>query len=216
MLSYSSPLPESIKRCVAWSQSCTFRFGESGSTVLAPIIKELVMSRANRRQPGFDSLESLLLLSTGVAAVSSSAQRDTLHGYRLELNGTLHGNKTVLILDAHVPPPADSQVLGGMVSYFDTSGRITALGKVSGSFGPNHATNAAPGQLPNLSKLTLDLSNHEGSVQLTLSPSTTNRYQFRISGGTGTYATASGSGSLTISFGPGSNEYLLRLQSAKS
>ena len=76
------------------------------------------MSRTNRRQPGFDSLESLLLLSTGVAAVSSSAQRDTLHGYRLELNGTLHGNKTVLILDAHVPPAADSQVLGGTVLVF--------------------------------------------------------------------------------------------------
>ena len=174
------------------------------------------MFRTNRLQPGFDSLESLVLLSTGVAAVSSSAQRDTLHDYRLELNGTLHGNKTVIILDASVSLPADSQVLGGTLSYFDTSGRITALGKVSGSFGPNNATNAAPGQLPNLSKLTLDLSNHEGSLQLTLSRSTTNRYLFRISGGTGSYAAASGSGSLTISFGPGSNEYLLRLQSAKS
>ena len=173
------------------------------------------MFRTNRLQPGFDSLESLVRFSTKVAAVSSSTQRDTRHGYRLELSGTLHGNKTVLILDAHVPPPADSQVLGGMVSYFDTSGRITALGKVSGSFGPNNATNAAPGQLPNLSKLTLDLSNHEGSVQLTLSPSTTNRYQFRISGGTGSYAAACGSGSLTIAFRQESNDYLLRLQSAK-
>lgn len=174
------------------------------------------MFRTNRLQPEFDSLESLSLLSTGVAAVSSPAQRDTLHGYRLELSGTLHGNKTVLILDARVPLPADSQVLGGTLSYFDTSGRITALGKVSGSFGVNNATNAAPGQLPNLSNLTLDLSNHEGSVQLTLSPSTTNRYLFRISAGTGLYGAACGSGSLTISFRPGSNEYLLRLQAAKS
>jgi hypothetical protein len=183
---------------------------------LAPIIKELLMFRTNRLQPGFDSLERLVLLSTGVAAVASSAQRDTRHGYRLELNGTLHGNKTVLIVDTSVPLLADSQVLGGTLSYFDTSGRITALGKVSGSFGLDNATNATPGKLPNLSNLTLDLSNHEGSVQLTLSPSTTNRYQFRISGGTGSYAAASGSGSLTISFRTGSNDYLLRLQSAKS
>ena len=173
------------------------------------------MSRANRRQPGFDSLESLLLLSTGVAAVSSSAQRDTLHGYRLELNGTLHGNKTVLNVDANAPLPKGSHVLGGALSSFDTCGRISSLGKVSGSFGVNNATNAAAGPLPNLSNLTLDLSNHAGSVQLTLSASTTNRYQFRISGGTGSYAAACGSGSLTIAFRPGSNDYLLRLQSAK-
>ena len=55
------------------------------------------MFRTNRLQRGFDSLESVVLLSTGVAAVSSSTQRDTRHGYRLELNGTLHGNKTVSI-----------------------------------------------------------------------------------------------------------------------
>jgi hypothetical protein len=174
------------------------------------------MFRTNRLQPEFDSLESVMLLSTGVAAVSSSAQRDTLHGYRLELNGNLRGNKTVLILDGQVPFPADSQVSVGTLSYFDTSGRISALGKVSGSFGVDNATNAGPGQLPNLSKLTLDLSNHAGSVQLTLSPSTTNRYQFRISGGTGSYAAASGSGSLTITLRQGSNDYLLRLQAAKS
>jgi hypothetical protein len=174
------------------------------------------MFRTNRLQPGFDSLESVLLLSNGVAAVSSLAQRDTRHGYRLELNGTLHGNKTVLILDGRVPLPADSQVSAGTLSYFDTSGRISALGKVSGSFGVDNATNAGPGQLPNLSNLTLDLSNHAGSVQLTLSPSTTNRYQFRISGGTGSYAAASGTGSLTITFRQGSNDYLLRLQAAKS
>jgi hypothetical protein len=174
------------------------------------------MFRMNRLQPGFDSLESMVLLSTGVTAVSPSAQRDTRHGYRLELSGTLHGNKTVLNVDASVFFPAASQVLDGMLSSFDTCGRISTLGKVSGSFGLNNATNAAPGQLPNLSNLTLDLSNHAGSVQLTLSASTTNRYQFRISGGTGSYAAACGSGSLTITFRQESNDYLLRLQSAKT
>jgi hypothetical protein len=173
------------------------------------------MFRTNRLQPGFDSLESMVLFSTGVAAVSSSTQRDTRHGYRLELSGTLHGNKTVLNVDANAPLPKGSHVLGGALSSFDTCGRISSLGKVSGSFGVNNATNAAAGQLPNLSNLTLDLSNHAGSVQLTLSASTTNRYQFRISGGTGSYAAACGSGSLTIAFRQESNDYLLRLQSAK-
>ena len=174
------------------------------------------MFRTNRLQPGFDSREKMGLFSTGVAAGSSLAQRDTRLGHRLELSGTLHGNKTVLNVDASVPLRQDSPVLGGGLSSFDTCGRISTLGKVSGSFGLNNATDAAPGQLPNLSNLTLDLSNHAGSVQLTLSASTTNRYQFRISGGTGSYAAACGSGSLTITFRQESNDYLLRLQSAKS
>jgi hypothetical protein len=184
--------------------------------VLAPIIKEFFMFRTNRVQQGFNSRESMGLLSTRVAVVSSLAQRDTRLGYRLELSGTLHGNKTVLNVDANAPLPKGSHVLGGVLSSFDTCGRISTLGKVSGSFGLNNATNAAPGQVPNLSNLTLLLSNHTGSVQLTLSASTTNRYQFRISGGTGSYAAACGSGSLTIAFRQESNDYLLRLQSAKS
>ena len=174
------------------------------------------MFRTNRVQPGFDSLASAALLSTQVAAVSASAQRDTLQGNRLDLNGTLHGNKTVLNFDASSRLPLVSQVLRGGSSYFETCGRISALGKVSGSFGLNNGTNTAHGQLPNLSNLTLDLSNHDGSVQLTLSPSTTNYYTFRISGGTGSFAAVYGSGSLTINFRPGSNEFLLRLQSAKN
>jgi hypothetical protein len=174
------------------------------------------MFRTNRVQPGFDSPDHMALFSTGVAAVSSLAQRDTRLGYRLELSGTLHGNKTVLNVDASGLLPQDSRALAGVLSSFDTCGRISTLGKVSGSFGLNQATDAAPGQLPNLSNLTLDLANHSGSVQLTLSASTTNRYLFRISGGSGSYAAACGSGSLTITFRQESNDYLLRLQSAKS
>jgi hypothetical protein len=174
------------------------------------------MFRTNRLRPGFDSLESMVLLSTGVAVHSASVQSDAVPGAYLELNGTLHGNKTVLIIDGRVPAPADSQVLGGTLSYFDTSGRLSALGKVSGSFGPNEATDGALGHLPNLGNLTLELSNHAGSVQLTLSPSTTNAYQFKVSGGTASYAGAYGAGSLTITFCPSSNEYLLRLQSAQA
>jgi hypothetical protein len=172
------------------------------------------MFRMNRLRPGFDSLESMVLLSTGVATGSRSVQVDTLPGVHLELNGTLHGNKTVLVVDGRVPAPADSQVVAGTLSYFDTSGRLSSLGKVSGSFGPNEATEVASGQLPKLSNLTLELSNHAGSVQLTLSPSSTNLYQFKVSGGTGSYAAAYGSGSLGITFRQSSNEYLLRLASA--
>lgn len=89
------------------------------------------------------------------------------------------------------------------------------LGKVSGSFGPNEATDVPTGQLPNLSNLTLELSNHAGSVQLTLAQSSTNDYRFKVSGGTGSYAAAYGSGSVVITFRQSSNEYLLRLTSAK-
>jgi hypothetical protein len=173
------------------------------------------MFRTNRLQPGFASLESVFLLSPGVVTASSPAHLDSVVGERLELNGILHGNKTVLEVDARLPLAADSQIEHGTLSYFDTSGRLSSLGKVSGSFGPNQATDPPLGQLPNLSNLTLELSNRSGRVQLTLSPSATNEYQFTISGGTGNYAMAYGSGSLTISFRPSSNEYLLRLQSAK-
>jgi hypothetical protein len=174
------------------------------------------MFRMNKTRPGFDSLESMVLLSTGVATATRSAQVDTLPGVPLELNGTLHGNKTVLALDSRVAAPAGSQSVDGSLSYFDTSGRLSTLGKVSGSFGPNEATDVASGQLPNLGNLTLELSNHAGSVQLTLSPSSTNDYRFKVSGGTGNYAAAYGSGILTITFRQSSNEYLLRLTSAKS
>ena len=47
------------------------------------------MFRMNRRQPGFDSLESVVLLATGVAAASRSAHVDAFPGAHLELNGTL-------------------------------------------------------------------------------------------------------------------------------
>jgi hypothetical protein len=174
------------------------------------------MFRMNRRRPGFDSLESMVLLSTGMATASRTAQVDTFPGVHLELNGTLHGNKTVLVVDAGVPAPAASQIVAGTLSYFDTSGRLSTLGKVSGSFGPNEATDVSSGRLPNLSNLTLELSNHAGSVQLNLSPSSTNYYQFKVSGGTGTYAAAYGTGSLVITFRQSSNEYLLRLTAATS
>jgi hypothetical protein len=183
--------------------------------VLAPIIKEIRMFRKNSLQPPFDSFESVVLLSPRAARSSSSLQTDNAQGFHLELNGTLHGNKTVLILDTGAPLAVDSQIIGGSISYFDTSGRLNTLGKVSGSFGPNKATDFSLGQLPNLSNLTLDLSNHAGSVELTLSPSTTNRYQFKVAGGAGSYADAHGSGSLTISLREGSNDYLLVLKSIK-
>jgi hypothetical protein len=157
----------------------------------------------------------MVLLSTGVATKSTVVQSDQLQGLHLELNGTLHGNKTVLILDTGAPLSADSGIIGGSISYFDTSGRVTSLGKVSGSFGPNKATDFAAGTVPNLSNLTLELANHAGSVRLTLAPSATNRYQYKVTGGAGGYADAYGSGSLTITLRSGSNDYLLALKSTK-
>ena len=100
------------------------------------------MFRTNRLQPGFDSLESVFRLSPGVATASSPAHLDSAVGERLELNGTLHGNKTVLEVNARLPLAADSQIEDGTLSYFDTSGRLSTMGKVSGSFGPNQATDS--------------------------------------------------------------------------
>jgi len=156
----------------------------------------------------------MVVLSTRVAKSSRSAHADAFRGVALELNGTLHGNKTILAVDGPVPAPGEPDVVEGIVSYFDTSGRLSPLGKVSGSFGPNEATDVPPGELPNLSNLTLELSNHAGSVQLTLSPSLANEYHFHVSGGTGSYTSAHGSGTLTLTFQQSSNEYLLRLTSS--
>ena len=171
------------------------------------------MFRTNRRQPGFDSLESVLVLSPGVFATASSVLSENAQGQPLELNGTLHGNKTVLNLDS------GARARRGFASYrwFDLVFRhqraTECAGKVSGSFGPNRATDFSTGELPNLSNLTLDLSNHTGSVQITLAPSATNLYQFRVTGGTGAYADAHGLGWLRVNFHEGSNEYLLVLRS---
>jgi hypothetical protein len=158
----------------------------------------------------------MVMLSAGVAEPSYSLRVETVSSSLLELNGTLHGNRTNLILDTGAPLAAESGIIGGSIAYFDTSGRLSTLGKVSGSFGPNKATSTPSGQLPNLSNLTLELSNHAGSVQLTLAPSTTNLYQFKIAGGTGSYADGYGSGTLRITFHENSNDYRLVLRSSKS
>ena len=52
------------------------------------------MFRMNRLRPGFDSLESMVLLSTGVATAARSVQVDTFPGVPLDLNGTLHGYRS--------------------------------------------------------------------------------------------------------------------------
>jgi hypothetical protein len=160
-------------------------------------------------------MEGVVLLSARATAPDSARSSESAQGQSLDLNGTLHGNRTLFQLDSRAPLAADSQVIAGPVAFFETCGRLTSLGKVSGSFGPNKATDFAPGELPNLNSLTLDLANRTGSVQLTLSTSTTNRYQFKVSGGTGSYSDAYGSGVLTISARAGSNDYLLTLKSGK-
>lgn len=81
------------------------------------------MFRMNRHRSGFDTLDSVVLLSTGRATASRSPHVDARPGPHLELNGTLHGNKTILVVDARMPAPADSQIDAGTLSYFDTSGR---------------------------------------------------------------------------------------------
>ncbi len=192
-----------------------FHFGERGSTVLAPIIKEVLMFRTSRVRPGFDVSDSMVLVSGAVITASSAATADNPRGAHLELNGTLHANKTVPVGDDRTNLAADSRNAERRLSTFETSGRLTTLGKVSGSFGLVEDSDTPWGELPNLSNLTLDLCNHAGSVRLTLSPSPTNRYQFRLSGGTGSYSAAYGSGSLTITFRHSSNEYLLRVQSTR-
>ena len=76
-----------------------FKFGESGTPILAPIIKEILHVQDEQTAAGIRFFGRRAPPLSGRGPGASVVQSDSAQGLHLELNGTLHGNKTVLTLD---------------------------------------------------------------------------------------------------------------------
>ena len=167
------------------------------------------MNRTARRTPAFDAMEGRLLLSAGMpqarrhpdrAAMVHRAEAQITH---IMLNGVISG----------IPNGTVGQD-GIHVSAFLLSGQVRTLNHVSASLALTD-TVIAPGHPPNLSNATLTLANSKGSVQLKTAAGPSNRYIFIVTGGTGPYASAYGSGILAIRYNQSLHEYQVGIQSAK-
>jgi hypothetical protein len=132
-------------------------------------------------------LEGKVLLSTGIRDPARVVHRATASG--LSLKGVLTGTLS----------PAGSPS-GVPVTTFAVKGNAGSMGSVRGTFALTKAL--APGRQPNLSNATLTLSNWKGRVQLTIGRSLNQYYNYVITSGNGHFATASGSGLITLHFNP--------------
>src|SRR5262249_1038963 len=147
---------------------------------------EVAMSRTVRRILGFDSLEGKVLLSSGMADPAAAVHVAKVR--RFLLNGTVSGL-----------PYGSIHQDGLLLSTFALTGKAQSMGKVTGSLNLANAM-ITHGKMPDLSAATITLSNSHGSIQLTMASSPSRRYIFVVTDGTGSYATASGSGTAVIAF----------------
>jgi hypothetical protein len=160
------------------------------------------MLKTKRRLLQFDSLEGKVLLSTGMADPAMTLHRE--RAKRFLLDGALHG------LPTGSPGPD-----GYSVTSFAVGGHVGSMGKVTGKF--YLADTLIPiGKPPDLSNAWLILADQKGSVQLRIAASRTNHYRFTITSGTKSEASATGSGSVTISSGRGAINFIIRLHSSRS
>jgi hypothetical protein len=139
------------------------------------------MSKTTRRTLSFDSLEGKVLLSTGMADPAATVARATARG--LFLKGVLTG----------VSSPT-----GVAVNTFKVKGNAGSMGRVKGSLAL--AIPLAPGRVPKLGGAILTLANRQGHVQLTIGRSSNVYYNYVITSGSGSFASASGSGIITVHF----------------
>lgn len=166
------------------------------------------MSRPTRRTPTFEAMEGRLLLSSvpghraEVDRRAATVRRAEDQLTRVVLTGTLMG----------IPFGTAGQN-GITVSSFPMKGKTQTMGKVSASIALTDAI-IAPGKQPDLSNATLTLSNARGSVELKTAASPSTRYIFIVTGGTGPYASAYGSGTAVISYNRRMHEYQVALHSS--
>lgn len=167
------------------------------------------MTRTVRRTPTFDAMEGRLLLSAGRphaphhphrAAMFHRAEAQVTH---IMLNGVVSG----------IPNGTVGQD-GIHVSAFPMTGKVRTLNHVSASLALTD-TVIAPGHQPDLSNATLTLADRKGSVQIKTAAGPSNRYIFIVTGGTGPFASAYGSGILAIRYNQGLHEYQIGIKSAK-
>ena len=143
------------------------------------------MPKTTRRTLGFDSLEGKVLLSTGMADPAATVHRATTQG--LYLKGVLTG-----VSNPNGPPN------GVGTSTFTVKGSAGSMGTVKGSL--TLAKPLTPGGKPDLSAGALTLANRQGRVQLSIGTSSAKYYQYVITSGTGSFASASGSGVIALHF----------------
>ncbi len=142
---------------------------------------EVLMSKTTRRTLSFDSLEGKVLLSTGLADPAATVARAAARG--LSLKGVLTGV---------------ASASGGVVSAFTVKGNAASMGKVKGMLLLSIPLRS--GRAPNLSDATLILTSRAGVVQVTIGRSSSIIYDYVITAGTGSFASASGSGLITLHF----------------
>jgi hypothetical protein len=160
---------------------------------------EVSMTKTTRRTLQFESLEGKTLLSSGMANPAAA-----VHQYRtprLQLNGTLYGI-----------PSGSSGPEGYVVSSFPISGHIASMGNVTGSLYLTYNI-VGKGQMPNLSSASLVLANQAGSVDISLNAFGSSQHKYTIMSGSGIYTYASGKGTLTLSPGHHSHNYVIKLRS---
>jgi hypothetical protein len=168
------------------------------------------MSRAVRRTLAFDAMDERVLLSAGMghpAAVAHPAAIMQVHRAKpavshILLNGVVVG----------IPLGTVGQD-GIVVSSFPVKGKVKTMGRVAGSLLLTD-TIIAPGRQPDLSNATMNLSNPRGSVQIKTASGPSNRYIFIVTGGSGAYASAYGSGTAVISYNQRMHEYQVVLRSS--
>jgi len=141
-----------------------------------------------------------MLLSHGLGDPANAVH--FARAQRFLLNGALYGL-----------PYGSIEQTGMQVSSFSVTGGARSMGNVGGSFNLANSF-IGHGKLPNLSSATLTLSNQAGSVDVTMASSPSHRYIFVVTSGTGSYASARGSGTAVISFNRRFLEFEVKLQSS--
>lgn len=172
------------------------------------------MTRTTRRTPTFDAIEGRVLLSAGSGHRPDLAHRAAMV-HRADLAQRAEAQVTHILLNGTVSgiPFGTAGQDGIDVVAFPMTGKVRTLNRVSGSLALTD-TVIAPGHQPDLSNATLTLANNKGSVQIKTAAGPSNRYIFIVTGGTGPYASAYGSGVAAISYNQRSHLYQIALRSA--
>jgi hypothetical protein len=170
------------------------------------------MSRTVRRALAFDAMEDRVVLSggAGLAAAAAQVQRAPIPQVHRAKVGVSHIPLNGVV--AGIPFGTVSQ--GGIaVTSFPLKGNLQSMGKVTGSLVLTETT-IAPGRQPDLSNATLNFSGRRGGLQLKTAAAPRTRYIFIVTGGTGAYASAYGSGTAVISYNGKLHEYQIALRSS--
>lgn len=168
------------------------------------------MSRTVRRALAFDAMEGRVLLSGGMGHPAALAHPAAI----MQRHRTKAAVSHILLNGTLVGIPFGTVTRDGIVvSSFPVKGKVLTMGRVAGSLLLTD-TIIAPGRKPDLSNATLNLSNPRGGVQLKTAAAPGNRYIFIVTGGSGAYASAYGSGTAVISYDQRMHEYQIVLRSS--